>query len=124
MFAERTSVELAVHARSVAAAAIDGVTGELFQTKLTSSYEPLRSGLEGLPGSVAVAYVAGPTGSALYRDLTRAGIRCEFVALSKLQKPAGDRVKTDAEDAAPGAAAAPGRDHHGRDSQHRPGSRA
>jgi hypothetical protein len=31
VFAERTSVGLDVHARSVAAAAIDGVTGELFQ---------------------------------------------------------------------------------------------
>jgi transposase len=35
VFTERTSVGLDVHARSVAAAAIDGVTGELFQTKLT-----------------------------------------------------------------------------------------
>ena len=33
VFTERTSVGLDVHARSVAAAAIDGVTGELFQTQ-------------------------------------------------------------------------------------------
>ena len=39
MFTERTSVGLDVHARSVAAAAIDGVTGELFQTRLTPSYD-------------------------------------------------------------------------------------
>ena len=32
---ERTSVGLDVHARSVAAAAIDGVTGELLQARLT-----------------------------------------------------------------------------------------
>ena len=32
MFTERTSVGLDVHARSVVAAAIDGVTGELIQT--------------------------------------------------------------------------------------------
>jgi hypothetical protein len=32
VFTERTSVGLDVHACSVAAAAIDGVTGELFQT--------------------------------------------------------------------------------------------
>jgi transposase len=37
VFTERTSVGLDVHARSVAAAAIDGVTGELFQSKLTPS---------------------------------------------------------------------------------------
>jgi transposase len=99
VFTERTSVGLDVHARSVAAAAIDGVTGELFQTKLTPSYEHIRSWVGDLPGPVAVAYEAGPTGFGLYRHLTAAGIRCEVVAPSKLQKPAGDRVKTDAKDA-------------------------
>ncbi|MPZ61902.1 MAG: IS110 family transposase [Propionibacteriales bacterium] len=99
MFTERTSVGLDVHARSVAAAAIDGVTGELFQTKLTPSYGHIRAWVQGLPGPVAVAYEAGPTGFGLHRDLTAAGIRCEVVAPSKLQKPAGDRVKTDAKDA-------------------------
>jgi transposase len=88
-----------VHARSVAAAAIDGVTGELFQTRLTPSYEDICSWLGHLPGPVAVAYEAGPTGFGLYRHLTGAGIRCEVVAPSKLQRPAGDRVKTDAKDA-------------------------
>ena len=99
MFTERTSVGLDVHARSVAAAAIDGVTGELSQTKLTPAYGHIRSWLGDLPGPVAVAYEAGPTGFGLYRHLTAAGIRCEVVAPSKLQKPAGDRVKTDAKDA-------------------------
>ncbi|MGB7981461.1 MAG: IS110 family transposase [Candidatus Nanopelagicales bacterium] len=99
MFTERTSVGLDVHARSVAAAAIDGVTGELFQSMLTPSYEHVRSWLNGLPGPVAVVYEAGPTGFGLYRHLIAAGIRCEVAAPSKLQKPAGDRVKTDAKDA-------------------------
>ena len=72
MFTERTSVGLDVHARSVAAAAIDGVTGELVQAKLTPSYEHVRSWLEDLPGPVAVAYEAGPTGFALYRHLVSA----------------------------------------------------
>ena len=70
MFTERTSVGLDVHARSVAAAAIDGVTGELFQTRLTPSYDHIRSWLADLPGPVAVAYEAGPTGFGLYRHLT------------------------------------------------------
>ena len=35
MFTERTSVGLDVHARSVVAAAIDGVTGEVFRARLT-----------------------------------------------------------------------------------------
>ncbi len=99
MFTERTSVGLDVHARSVVAAAIDGVTGELVQTTLTPSHEQIRLWLAGLPRPVAVAYEAGPTGFGLSRALTAAGIRCEVVAPSKLQRPAGDRVKTDAKDA-------------------------
>jgi transposase len=99
VFTERTSVGLDVHARSVAAAAIDGVTGELFQTKLTPSHEHIRSWLQDLPGPVAVAYEAGPTGFDLFRALSAGGIRCEVAAPSKLQKPSGDRVKTDAKDA-------------------------
>jgi transposase len=99
VFTERTSVGLDVHARSVAAAAIDGVTGELVKAKLTPSHEHIRSWLGDLPGPVAVAYEAGPTGFGLSRSLNAAGIRCEVVAPSKLQRPSGDRVKTDARDA-------------------------
>ena len=99
MFTERTSVGLDVHARSVAAAAIDRVTGELFQSKLTPSHEHIRAWVQALPGPVAVTYEAGPTGFGLFRELTAAGIRCEVAAPSKLQKPSGDRVKTDAKDA-------------------------
>ena len=54
MFSERTSVGLDVHARSVAAAAIDGVTGELVQARLTPSPEQIRSWVQALPGPVAV----------------------------------------------------------------------
>ncbi|TCO13844.1 transposase [Kribbella steppae] len=99
MFIERTSVGLDVHARSVVAAAIDGVTGELVQARLAPSHEHIRSWLRDLPAPVAVAYEAGPTGFGLSRALTTAGIRCEVVAPSKLQRPSGDRVKTDAKDA-------------------------
>jgi transposase len=99
VFTERTSVGLDVHARSVAAAAIDGVTGELFQARLTPSHDHIRSWIRELPGPVAVAYEAGPTGFGLYRTLKQAGVRCVVVAPSKLQRPSGDRVKTDAKDA-------------------------
>jgi len=61
------SVGLDVHARSVAAAAIDGVTGELFQTRLTPAHDDILDLLRSLPGPVAVAYEAGPTGFWLYR---------------------------------------------------------
>jgi transposase len=99
VFTERTSVGLDVHARSVAAAAIDGVTGELFQAKLTPAHDHVRGWIQDLPGPVAVAYEAGPTGFGLCRSLTAAGIRCEVAAPSKLQRPSGDRVKTDGRDA-------------------------
>ena len=77
----------------------DGVTGELSQAKLTPSQEHIVSWVQALPGPVAVTYEAGPTGFGLYRALTHAGIRCEVAAPSKLAKPSGDRVKTDAKDA-------------------------
>jgi transposase len=96
---ERTSVGLDVHARSVAAAAIDGMTGELRQARLTPSHDHIRCWIEQFGGPVAVAYEAGPTGFGLYRSLTAAGVRCVVAAPSKIQRPSGDRVKTDARDA-------------------------
>lgn len=99
VFIERTSVGLDVHARSVAAAAIDGVTGELVQARLAPSEQAVTAWLAGLPGPVAVVYEAGPTGFGLSRALTSQGLRCVVAAPSKLQRPSGDRVKTDARDA-------------------------
>jgi transposase len=99
VFIERTSVGLDVHARSVVAAAIDGVTGEVFRARLTPDYGEITRWVVGLPGPSAVVYEAGPTGFGLARALTAAGLRCEVAAPSKLQRPSGDRVKTDARDA-------------------------
>jgi len=66
---------------------------------LTPSHDHIRSWIGELDGPVAVTYEAGPTGFGLYRSLTEAGIRCVVAAPSKLQRPSGDRVKTDAKDA-------------------------
>jgi transposase len=99
VFTERTSVGLDVHARSVAAAAIDGETGQLFQTRLAPAHDQVLGWVRSLPGPVAVAYEAGPTGFGLSRALAAAGIRCEVAAPSRLQRPPADRVKTDARDA-------------------------
>lgn len=96
---KRASVGLDVHARSVAAAAIDGVTGELLQTRLAPNYDHIRSWIRQLPGPVAVTYEAGPTGFGLARILNADGIRCVVAAPSKLQRPSGDPVLTDAKDA-------------------------
>ena len=88
-----------MHARSVLAAAIDGETGELTRARLTPSHDQITAWIGQLEGPVAVAYEAGPTGFGLYRALTAAGVSCVVAAPSKLQRPSGDRVKTDAKDA-------------------------
>ncbi len=82
MFTERTSVGLDVHARSVAAAAIDGVTGEVFKARLGPDPQVVLDWMRGLPGPVAVAYEAGPTGYGLARAVRATGVRCEVVAPS------------------------------------------
>jgi transposase len=99
VFTERTSVGLDVHARSVVAAAVDGETGEVFRKRLTPGNDDVIRWVRSLPGPSAVVYEAGPTGFGLARAFSTAGIRCEIAAPSKIQRPAGDRVKTDARDA-------------------------
>ncbi len=96
---ERTSVGLDVHARSVVACGIDGDTGELFRARLAPDPEVILGWLRQLPGPVAVVYEAGPTGYGLARFLRGRQVRCVVAAPSKLQRPSGDRVKTDARDA-------------------------
>ena len=46
-----------------------------------------------------MAYEAGPTGYRLARALHRAGIGCVVAAPGKIERPAQDKVKTDARDA-------------------------
>src|SRR4249920_876121 len=96
----RTSVGLDVHARSVVGCGLDGDTGEVFSQRLCPDHREVLGWIGGLPGPVAVTYEAGPTGFGLARALSAAGIDCRVAAPSKLQRPVGDRVKTDARDAA------------------------
>ena len=96
-------VGLDVHARTVVAEAVDWSTGEIFSTTLVPRNELVVDWVRLLPGPVAVTYEAGPTGFGLARAFTEAGIRCEVVAPSKLERPPGDRVKTDRRDARRGA---------------------
>src|SRR6201997_3881881 len=53
----------------------------------------------GKPEQLRVCYEAGPTGYALYWELTRLGGKCEVVAPTLVPVKAGDRVKTDRRDA-------------------------
>jgi len=100
MFTERTSVGLDVHARSIFAHAVDWQTGRHMSQRLVPTNDEVLAWLRRLPGPAAVAYEAGPTGFGLARALSAAGIRCVVVAPSKLERPPGDRVKTDKRDAA------------------------
>lgn len=99
MQVERTSVGLDVHARSVVACAIDGLTGEITKARLTPDHGDILGWLARLEGPVRVAYEAGPTGFGLARALEEAGIGCLVAAPSKITRAPGDRVKTDARDA-------------------------
>jgi transposase len=99
VFIERTSVGLDVHARSIVACGLDTVTGRVVRRRLVPSAESVLAWLRELPAPVAVAYEAGPTGFGLARQLAAAGVRCVVAAPSKLQRPAADRIKTDARDA-------------------------
>lgn len=99
VFSERTSVGLDVHARSVVAAAIDTVTGRTSKARLVPSDAEVLGWVRQLTGPVAVTYEAGPTGYGLARAFAAAGVRCVVAAPSKIVRPAGDRVKTDAKDA-------------------------
>jgi transposase len=96
---ERTFVGLDVHARSVVACSIDAVTGEMARARLTPAHEDVWRWVQDLPGPVAVAYEAGPTGFGLARFLTERSVRCVVAAPSKILRAPGDRVKTDARDA-------------------------
>jgi len=97
---ERTFVGLDVHARSVVAYALEDVTGALTRARLVPDPEVILAWLQQqLPGPVAVVYQVGPTGFGLARFLFAAGLRCVVAAPTKLHRPSGDRVKTDARDA-------------------------
>jgi transposase len=71
----------------------------MFERRLTPDHGDIVSWLRSLPDPVSVTYEAGPTGFGLARFLSGQGIECLVVAPSKLQRPSGDRVKTDKRDA-------------------------
>jgi transposase len=96
---ERTFVGLDVHAWSTTGHGLDAVTGQVWQQKLAPDLAEVERWLRGLPQPVKVVYEAGPTGFGLARFLRGRGLSCLVAAPSKLQRPWGDRVKTDARDA-------------------------
>lgn len=102
MFNERTAIGLDVHARSVRAAAIDTITGEVIEKRLPGGDAAVLEWVAGIRaryGPVQAVYEAGPTGFGLARKLQDAGIACVVAAPSKIIRPVGERIKTDARDA-------------------------
>ncbi|SDO95241.1 Transposase [Actinacidiphila guanduensis] len=99
MLFERTCVGLDVHARSIVACVIDALSGEVRSLRLSPKTDAVLAWVFTLDGPVAVTYEAGLTGFGLAGALTGAGVRCVVVAPSKIERPPGDRVKTDRRDA-------------------------
>lgn len=102
VFNEVTAIGLDVRARSVRAAAIDTVMGEVVEAKLPPGGEQIVDWVQRVAvahGPVHAAYEAGPTGFGLARRLSAVGVAVTVAAPSKIIRPAGDRVKTDVRDA-------------------------
>lgn len=49
----------------------------------------------GTPGNTLIAYEAGPSGFALARQLTAHGWQSQVIAVSKMPRKPGERIKTD-----------------------------
>jgi len=94
-------IGLDVHAATIAVAVAEP-SGEVRTLgTIPNTPEGVRRVLAKLGGRerLRVCYEAGPTGYALYRDLTALGVRCEVVAPTLVPVKPGDRVKTDRRDA-------------------------
>ena len=95
----RSWAGLDVHARSVFAVTMDATTGELRSQRLSGDRAKVVEFCCALTAPTCVAYEAGPTGYGLARALHAAGVGCVVAAPGKIERAAGDRVKTDERDA-------------------------
>jgi transposase len=94
-------VGLDVHAETIAVAVAEGRNQVRSLGTIANRPEAVRRlvGKLGELSEVKVCYEAGPTGYALYWQLTQLGVQCEVIAPSLVPMKASDRVKTDRRDA-------------------------
>jgi len=90
-----------VHAETIAVAAAEGSREIRSLGVIPNRPDAIRQLVKklGPVGELRVCYEAGPTGYALYRQLTDLGVRCDVVAPTLVPVRAGERVKTDRRDA-------------------------
>lgn len=94
-----TSIGLDVHARSIAAAALNPLTGEVVTKTFAYSPGEVASWALGFDSPKAV-YESGVTGFHLCRELNALGLECAVGASSKMQRPPADvKRKNDLSDA-------------------------
>jgi len=94
-------VGMDVHAETIAVAVAEGRDEVRSLGTIANRPEAVRRllGKLGNLAGVKVCYEAGPTGYALYWQLTQLGVPCEVIAPSLIPKKSGDRIKTDRRDA-------------------------
>jgi transposase len=94
-------VGLDVHAETIAVAVAEGRNQARSLGTIANRPEAVRRllGKLGKLSELRVCYEAGPTGYALYWQLTRLGVQCEVIAPSLVPMKSGDRIKTDRRDA-------------------------
>jgi transposase len=94
-------VGLDVHAETISAAIAEGGSKVQSLGAFPNRPEGLRKFLGKLGDlkTLKVCHEAGPTGYALYWQLTNLGVECEVIAPSLIPKKPGERIKTDRRDA-------------------------
>lgn len=94
-------VGLDVHADTIAVAVAEQGGEVRSHGVIPNRLESIRRllGKLGPVNRLKACYEAGPTGYALYWQLTQLGVACEVIAPSLVPTKAGDRVKTDRRDA-------------------------
>lgn len=95
-------VGLDVHKDSIAVAVADpGRAAPRFVGTTGPQLAQLLKALShlGAPQTMLIAYEAGPCGYGLARHLIALGYRCEVIAVAKMPRKPGERIKTDRRDA-------------------------